>query len=457
MRMAVRAFGVLGLVLVNIAACSPLLGGGSGSGEADTREWDLASAEALNRRYFSLADGESTHLVILRVNNDPTFTDTAWNAPEIPALNSRITGLAYGQGTWVLVQEDGPTLWSSDTVTWVAAEGLFPGSRFESVGFTDGVFMAVTNEGAVYVSLDRARGWQEVQHSADFKSPVFQNRGADGVFLIGLADGNIYRSTDHGETWNRTGENTAGSISNFRYLGDDRWLGAGGRGIVYSDDHGQSWVQLYGEPASSATATALRGIAVHNNTAYVLGRDGGVTVDLASMEPGSPFPAAGPTGSYLEAARGVLIAGTGGSSSQDPLRYSADGAQTWSNAARPEAAVGQAWAALHERSIWLFGYGISGSSGAGALLVSKPLVETAYREDLSRVVVELAAGSSAAEVAAQLALAIGEQTPYIAESNGEQVRVSPGPEGQIQAADVDTGFRFHEAAGDALIGVRAPD
>ena len=88
---------------------------------------------------------------------DPTFIAADWNTREINALSSRVTGLAYGESTWTLVQENGPILWSDDTVAWHRGHGA-PASEvaYESVAFTDGLFMAVTRTGEVYTSSDGA-------------------------------------------------------------------------------------------------------------------------------------------------------------------------------------------------------------------------------------------------------------------------------------------------------------
>lgn len=458
MRVVSKGIGALTLCWVLLVACNPLLSSSSDSGQSDPGSPDgesSGSVELLNRAYFSLTDDDSEYLVILRVDGDPTFTDTLWSERQIPELGSRVTGLTYGDGVWVLVQERGPILRSEDTLTWVSADGMFSELDFESVAFSDGVYMAVTRDGLVFVSRDRARSWRQVPHTTDFEAAsVFQNRGADGVFLIGLSDGRIYRSTDYGETWTDTGESTMTMISNFRYLGDHRWLAAGGSGVVYSEDHGEQWKQA----THSSSSTALRGIAVEDGSAYILGNNGGPIFEIDSMTSDSTLSSAGRNASYLEVGHGVLVAATGGTSQYGALiRYSTDGGDSWDGSTEFDGELGRTWAALRQRGILLFGLGTVGETATGTLLASTPLVETEYRDSVHRVDVDVVTGSSAAEIAFAIADAIDEQTPHNAEATGNEIRVSSDSATEIDVHDVDTGFEFGDSSADSVITVQTSD
>lgn len=93
---------------------------------------------------------------------------------------------------------------------------------------------------AVYRSADRGSSWQNVLNSESYYSPILS---VDSVIIVG-GDSAIFRSLDYGATW-QVVEDTTGATSFIKYNG--AILAATGKinkGILRSDDLGESWYSL---------------------------------------------------------------------------------------------------------------------------------------------------------------------------------------------------------------------
>ena len=96
-----------------------------------------------------------------------------WRNP-VPIGFSPLTGVAYGNGVWVALADDGSVYVSSDTINWEDAN-TGP-ANFNSLAFVNGEFIVVGDYGTIATSSD-GLNWQS------------QNSGTDRD-LMGIAFGN---------------------------------------------------------------------------------------------------------------------------------------------------------------------------------------------------------------------------------------------------------------------------
>ena len=116
--------------------------------------------------YTGLATNQSTGLSILSSTNAVTrFTPDGVTNQALGGLGTGITGIAYGNGIWVVIQEDGSALTSvNEGVNWTLQTGVLDTSvTWTDVTYGNGRFVAVGDKNAAY-SFDGATWYSDDAH-----------------------------------------------------------------------------------------------------------------------------------------------------------------------------------------------------------------------------------------------------------------------------------------------------
>lgn len=158
--------------------------------------------------------------------------------------------VAWGNGRFVAVGEDGVIVTSPDSRTWTRAEAPVE-AALKGVCFGNGFFVAVGDGGTAAISQDgsqwmvRESGVAAKLESVTFARGRFVAVGEGGVILVS-ATGQAWDPADSGVT--ETLRAVAG--------GERGFVAVGNRGVILSSTDGQRWTSR-----ESGTADALIGVA----------------------------------------------------------------------------------------------------------------------------------------------------------------------------------------------------
>lgn len=146
-------------------------------------------------------------------------------------IESTIATIAYGNGHYVVVGQDGSARWSDDGATWtVASLPANAGSRFPFTGivFANNQFVAVADKGRVAVSPDGAT-WT-LQNTAT-KSDLYAIAASNNGEIIAVGDFGATESSADGVHWtlratltNRTLRTVSAFNGGFIVAGDDNFV-----------------------------------------------------------------------------------------------------------------------------------------------------------------------------------------------------------------------------------------
>ncbi len=166
-----------------------------------------------------------------------------WTPPATALPTAEVlSGVAFGNGIFVVVGETGTVLTSPDGAAWTQqTTGLEEAEiALQAVAFGGVTFVAVGEGGTIITSTDGVN-WTERASGVDgrFLSGVVYG---DGVFVACGGGGKVTRSVDGGVTWSG-----GDSGATFRFLedlacGNGVLVATAGKGaVIYSHDGGQTW------------------------------------------------------------------------------------------------------------------------------------------------------------------------------------------------------------------------
>lgn len=192
-----------------------------------------------------------------------------------PGYQPQITGLAYGNNSYVAVGKYGSSpvnmaIWSStDAVTWVTRAQYGNGQSFNGVAFGNGYFVAVGDYGYVLNSTDgitwvsRSSSWAGNQTlSGKVMDVVF---GADKFVITGYNGYSNYSS--NGSSWSNGDSLSGGGSSEITLgYGNDVYMATVGTTIYKTSTNGVFWTTRT-NPSSGYSVTALNYV----NGNYVMG------------------------------------------------------------------------------------------------------------------------------------------------------------------------------------------
>jgi photosystem II stability/assembly factor-like uncharacterized protein len=216
---------------------------------------------------------------------------------------------------------------------YVSSDGGRSWRKGELAGH-DAMNLVRTRSGATWaaghnVLFRRADGrgvWKEVRPSGlpslDLHGFAVDSRDGETLYAA-VAGGGLYRSSDGGSTFTPVSEEVGGSVFGLAILPSGRILAAdSGRGVLASDDDGESWnVALQAPVAGLAANPAKPSVVLAVGAAVQLSRDGGRTWrKVFALEDGG-----GPVAWAAGNSKVAYVVGF------DRVLYrSVDGGQTWS-------------------------------------------------------------------------------------------------------------------------------
>lgn len=170
-----------------------------------------------------------------------------------------ITGIAYGNGTWVVVGQGGFISTSMDTKIWTKRSAGIT-RDFNDVTFSSGRFIAVckapdgdTGLGEkIWISDDNGATWTSRKADTGTNVNNYITVGLHGVASDGSGNlvavsgypGRITRSSDNGNTWHAWTNSLWNTLYGVGY-GKGMWIATGnGNGIYRSADGGASWTTV---------------------------------------------------------------------------------------------------------------------------------------------------------------------------------------------------------------------
>jgi hypothetical protein len=116
------------------------------SGVADIWDSDWINGIAYGGGKYVIA-GEGTTVAAWSANT------TGWTAVVEPKITDVGLGVAYGEGSFVLVSKDGTASYSTDGIKWtLIADTKFEGSAINGVGYGNGKFVMVGGDGKIAYS-----------------------------------------------------------------------------------------------------------------------------------------------------------------------------------------------------------------------------------------------------------------------------------------------------------------
>lgn len=132
---------------------------------------------------------------------------------------------------------------------WVQTNGPYGGEILTIYAAPKGVLFVGTEGAGVFRSTDRGNSWMPVNTGLHYEPgegftgvTAFAQKG--DTFYAGTRD-TLYASTDGGNTWHPVPNfRNPESISGIVVIGDHIYVGTLNTGVWYSDDDGNSWLQM---------------------------------------------------------------------------------------------------------------------------------------------------------------------------------------------------------------------
>jgi sugar lactone lactonase YvrE len=179
------------------------------SGFSAWDHWQPVASEALqairglaygNGCYVAIGDGSGADYLELADWGGllATSSDGARWVTQLPITRERLNGIAFGNGLFVAVGEDGAVFTSTDAQTWEAQELAGEAApNLSGIAFDHGLFVAASSDanGSIWTSPD-GRNW--TNRWVDYGASFLAVSAAGGRFV---AVGNTILVSTHGTNW----------------------------------------------------------------------------------------------------------------------------------------------------------------------------------------------------------------------------------------------------------------
>ena len=193
-----------------------------------------------------------------------TAGGTTWSVTSIPAAQA-LSGLTYGNGKWVAVDdrfltEDRIAVFQSTSngASWSQVTTNIPYYQTTGIAYGNGTYVIVGYGGFVATSPD-ANAWTQRSFGSSSDQGILNVAFGNGVFLASTNAGGIYRSTD-GIAWTHIAV-SPNAISAIAY-GNGIFTTAGQTSAMYSSPDGITWTRHVVPGASTNFAAVTFGNGV---------------------------------------------------------------------------------------------------------------------------------------------------------------------------------------------------
>jgi hypothetical protein len=169
--------------------------------------WTNQSPAGVTDDIWSVAFGNGTYAAVTNQGKVLTSSDGLVWSSQVASAGTWLVSITFGKGTWVAVGSNGTILISSDLVTWLNAKSATT-NKLNGVNCNGTVFVAVGESGTILTSPD-AETWT-IQPSGvsgflhgiavDPVTNGFLVSGQNGVLLVGTSSGTAFTPTASGTT-----------------------------------------------------------------------------------------------------------------------------------------------------------------------------------------------------------------------------------------------------------------
>ena len=199
------------------------------------------------------------------------YKQNTWNTQTNDLTSSLLQGVAYGNGTWVVVSNFGEVRTSTnDGVTLNRRNSLLGiGGTASAVAYGNGTWVIVYNAGTLRTSTNDGVTWN-AQTSNFGTTNIFSVAYGNGVWVAGGTAGTLRTSTDNGVTWNTQTSQFTTSILDVVY-GNGVWVAVGTGGTIRTSIDAISWTTT---TSNSSSTSAISSVEYGNGTFMAVGTNG---------------------------------------------------------------------------------------------------------------------------------------------------------------------------------------
>jgi hypothetical protein len=220
--------------------------------------------------YFAGQGGDTGNSSAASLSATPALNwQTAEYVPGAFDTNDYLLAAIYGDNQFVAVGNDPGVTFSSPTgLGWLQGGLSMSGSVATGIAYGNGLYVVVNSAGQIFASPDGTT-WSNTADSQLTLNAVAW--GSNEFVAVGYLSGPVALTSTNGTVWTQRNpniQNTQVSLRAILYDGS-RFVAAGDNGTIATTTNGISWV-----PTSAPTSLDLFGIAHGNGLYVVVGQDG---------------------------------------------------------------------------------------------------------------------------------------------------------------------------------------
>ena len=144
----------------------------------------------------------------------------------------------------------------------------FATQDFHGVGYHDGTFVAVGNQGSIYRSTD-GETWSGVT-TTSITTNLKDVKYGENVWIAVGAAGTIISSADDGLNWSVVSAGGTFQLNSVAYQ-DDVWLAVGGAGMAMNSTDGETWYKKHVVSAGTPLGKQLNGVTYGDDKMVAVG------------------------------------------------------------------------------------------------------------------------------------------------------------------------------------------
>ena len=144
----------------------------------------------------------------------------------------------------------------------------FATQDFHGVGYHDGTFVAVGNQGSIYRSTD-GETWSGVT-TTSITTNLKDVKYGENVWIAVGAAGTIISSADDGLNWSVVSAGGTFQLNSIAYQ-DDVWLAVGGAGMAMNSTDGETWYKKHVVSAGTPLGKQLNGVTYGDDKMVAVG------------------------------------------------------------------------------------------------------------------------------------------------------------------------------------------